>query len=78
MPRWVVLVPAFLVGSGLAAYFGLVGGTYMIRGEFGSEYPAWWTLMVIPGYTVWGLGLLVAAVFYLEATKPPCPETSWA
>ncbi|THV40871.1 hypothetical protein [Glycomyces buryatensis] len=72
VPRWIVLVPAFLVGGGLSAYFGLVGGTYTILGDFSAEFPLWWTLMVIPGYTVWGLGLLVAAVFFLGITKPPC------
>lgn len=73
VPRWLVLVPAFLVGGGLVCYFGLVGGTYLILGDLGPEYPVWWTLMVIPGYTVWGVGLLVAAVSYLGATKPWCP-----
>ncbi|MCC3763709.1 hypothetical protein K3N28_11575 [Glycomyces sp. TRM65418] len=77
VPRWIVLVPAFLVGGGLAAYFGLVGGTYAILGDLGPAFPLWWILMVIPGYTVWGIGLLVAAVFYLGATKPPCPRTTW-
>jgi hypothetical protein len=69
-----VLVPAFMVGGGLAGYFGLVGGTYIIRGDLAADYPLWWTLTVIPGYTVWGLGLLTAAIAYLAITKPPCPE----
>jgi hypothetical protein len=76
VPRWIVLVPAFTVGGGLTAYFGLVGGTYTALGNFGSEFPLWWTLTVIPGYTVWGIGLLVAGVFYLGATKPSCSEMS--
>jgi hypothetical protein len=76
VPRWIVLVPAFAVGGGLTAYFGLVGGTYIVLGEFSSELPLWWTLTVIPGYTLWGIGLLVAAAFYLGATKPPCAGTT--
>ncbi|MCD0446360.1 hypothetical protein LO763_22350 [Glycomyces sp. A-F 0318] len=72
VPRWIVLIPAFMVGGGLVAYFGLVGGTYLVRGEFGA-FPPWWVLTVVPGYTLWGIGLLVAAGSYLGATKPACP-----
>jgi hypothetical protein len=78
VPRWLVLVPAFMVGSGLTAYFGLVGGTYIVLGDFDAALPLWWVLTVIPGYTVWGIGLLVAAVFYLGATKLRCSATSRA
>ncbi|WP_049556875.1 hypothetical protein [Nonomuraea sp. SBT364] len=70
VPRWVVLVPAFLVGGGLAGYFGIAGLTLMVTE--GTGQPLWWTLTVIPGYTVWGLGLLVAATSYIIMTKPPC------
>ena len=70
VPRWIVLVPAFMMGGGRTAYFGLVGGTYIVLGEFG--FPLWWTLAVIPRYTLWGIGLLVAAAFYRGATEPPC------
>ncbi|MEV4221389.1 hypothetical protein [Nonomuraea sp. NPDC049725] len=70
VPRWVVLVPAFLVGGGLAGYFGIAGFSVMLTE--GTGQPLWWTLTVIPGYTVWGIGLLVAAASYTIMTKPPC------
>ncbi|MDN3238255.1 hypothetical protein [Glycomyces tritici] len=72
VPRWLVLVPAFMVGGGLTGYFGLVGTTYTARGDFSPEYPLWWTLVVIPGYTLWGVGILIAAASYLRLTRPEC------
>ena len=60
-----------VVGGGLAGYFGIVGVTEILRGGLG-EYGLGWTLTVIPGYTVWGVGLLVAATSYAIMTKPPC------
>ncbi|MGN9785615.1 hypothetical protein ACTMTF_29625 [Nonomuraea sp. ZG12] len=74
VPRWLVLVPAFLVGGGLAGYFGVVGLTETLNGGLGADLG--WALAVISGYTVWGAGLLVAATSYVIMTKPPCPDFS--
>lgn len=48
----------------------------MLRGYFDDHHPLWWTLMVIPGYTLWGAGLLVAAVSYLTLTRPACTRAA--
>lgn len=71
VPRWLVLAPALFLGAGLVGYFG-VGATseLLIRGSFGE--PLWWLIMVVPGYIVWGIGLLIAAASYFMMTKPVC------
>lgn len=71
VPRWVVLGPAFFIGAGLTAYFGIGASAELFKGDdLGG--PLWWIIMVIPGYIVWGLGLLIAAVAYFALTKPEC------
>ncbi|WP_214316943.1 hypothetical protein [Nonomuraea sediminis] len=72
VPRWLVAGPAMLVGFGLSGYFGLAGMTHVVMGDLDPARPLWWTLAVVPGYTVWGLGLVVAAVPYLSITRRPC------
>jgi hypothetical protein len=69
VPRWLVLVPALFMGAGLTGYFGLAGIHATLTQGIG-EYPVWWEVAVIGGYTVWGLGLLLAALSYYTLTKP--------
>lgn len=71
VPRWVVLGPALFMGAGLAGYFGIAGMTAWATGNL--DGPLWWLVLVLPGYTVWGLGLLAAAISYVSLTKPECP-----
>jgi len=72
VPRWVVLGPALFIGAGLTGYFGIGGMTAWATGN-NLDGPLWALLMVLPTYTFWGVGLLVAAVSYSALTKPPCP-----
>lgn len=79
VPRWVVLVPGLFMGAGLTTYFGLAGISSMVQDGLGSTYPLWWGFAVIGGYTVWGVGLLVASLSYYLLTKPSHGEaTEWA
>jgi hypothetical protein len=32
-------------------------------------------LLEMGGYTLWGVGLVVAAASYFALTRPPCPRT---
>ena len=73
VPRWLVLGPALFMGAGLTGYFG-IGATIAWATSNNIEGPLWWLVMVIPGYAVWGLGLLVAAISYFSLTKPECPS----
>ncbi|MEU4623551.1 hypothetical protein AB0G04_26740 [Actinoplanes sp. NPDC023801] len=73
VPRWLVLGPGLFVGASLTAYFGIAGMTAWIRGEFGGPFLP--LLLEMGGYTLWGVGLLVAAVSYLASTRPPCRRT---
>lgn len=73
VPRWLVLGPALFMGAGMAGYFGIGGMTAWATGD-NVDGPLWWLLLVLPGYTVWGLGLLVAAVSYVGLTNPECPS----
>jgi hypothetical protein len=72
VPRWIVLGPALFVGAGLNGYFGIGGMTAWATGN-NVDGSSWFLLVVLPAYTVWGLGLLVAAVSYFGLTKPECP-----
>ncbi|WP_218009341.1 hypothetical protein [Herbidospora cretacea] len=74
VPRWLVLGPAFLVGAGLTGYFGVAGMTAWILGRGNlSQAPVWKVSMEMFGYTVWGLGLLAAALSYHALTRRNCP-----
>ncbi|GII28384.1 hypothetical protein [Planotetraspora mira] len=76
VPRWLVLGPAFFVGASLTGYFGLAGMTAWILGEgnlAGDTIVVWHLAMEMFGYTLWGLGLLVAATSYYGLTRPDCP-----
>jgi hypothetical protein len=72
VPRWLVLGPGLFVGTGLTAYFGIAGMTAWIRGDFGGPFLP--LLLEMGGYTLWGVGLLVACGSYLALTRPPCPQ----
>ncbi|MEU8381096.1 hypothetical protein [Streptosporangium sp. NPDC048865] len=79
VPRWLVLGPALFVGAGLVGYFGVAGMTAWFLGRGGlAEAPFWKVSMEMFGYTLWGLGLLVAAMFYYGATRPECPSAGIA
>jgi hypothetical protein len=73
VPRWLVLGTALFVGASLTAYFGIAGMTAWIRGDFGGAFLP--LLLEMGGYTLWGIGLLVAAASYYAMTQPPCPRT---
>jgi hypothetical protein len=68
LPRWLVLGPALFVGCGLLAYFGVGGFGAMGAGLVPVDRDA---LLMIGGYTVWGVGLLVAALSYAATTAQP-------
>ncbi|MEU5783005.1 hypothetical protein [Micromonospora lupini] len=71
VPRWLVLGTGLFIGASLTAYFGIAGGIAWIRGDLrGPLVPL---LLEVGGYTLWGVGLLVAAASYLALTRPPCP-----
>lgn len=73
VPRWLVLGPGLFIGASLTAYFGIAGMTAWIRGDFGGPFLP--LLLEMGGYTVWGVGLLVAAASYFALTRPPCRWT---
>jgi hypothetical protein len=70
VPRWLVLGTGLFVGASLTAYFGIAGMTAWIRGDFGDASLPLFLEMV--GYTLWGIGLLIAAASYFAMTRPPC------
>ncbi|AWS44999.1 hypothetical protein DKM19_30485 [Streptosporangium sp. 'caverna'] len=74
VPRWLVLGPALFVGAGLTGYFGVAGMTEMVLLGQGNRVgaPLWRILMEMLGYTVWGLGLLLAAISYHALTRSEC------
>ena len=72
VPRWLVLGTGLFVGASLTAYFGIAGMTAWIRGDFGGPFLP--LLAEMGGYTLWGVGLLVAAASYFALTRPPCPQ----
>jgi hypothetical protein len=69
VPRWLVLGPGVFMGAGLSAYFGVGGMSAMAVGATPAGPGA---LMEIGGYTVWGVGLLVASTSYYRLTRPEC------
>ncbi|MFI6507107.1 hypothetical protein ACIBCT_05840 [Streptosporangium sp. NPDC050855] len=75
VPRWLVLGPALFVGASMAGYFGVAGMTAWLLGRGNlAQAPLWKVSMEMFGYTVWGLGLLAAAVSYHALTRPGCPS----
>jgi hypothetical protein len=58
------------IGASLTAYFGIAGMTAWIRGDFGGSFLP--LLLEMGGYTLWGVGLLVACGSYFALTRPPC------
>ncbi|GAA3797019.1 hypothetical protein GCM10022226_15510 [Sphaerisporangium flaviroseum] len=79
VPRWLVLGPAFFVGAGLAGYFGVAGMTAWLLGKGNlAQAPVWKVSMEMFGYTLWGLGLLAAAMAYYGVTRPECPSPGLA
>ncbi|MCO1597057.1 hypothetical protein M8C17_18030 [Micromonospora sp. RHAY321] len=75
VPRWLVAGPGFFVGAGLTTYFGIGGMTAWATGNNVSG-ATWFLAVVLPAYTLWGLGLLVAATSYLSLTRPECARAS--
>ena len=73
VPRWLVLGPGLFIGASLTAYFGIAGNTAWIRGDFGGPFPR--LFLEMAGYTLWGIGLLVACASYVALTRPPCPQS---
>jgi hypothetical protein len=68
LPRWLLLGPALVVGTGLIAYFGIGGFGAMAAGRVPADRDA---LLMIGGYTVWGVGLLGAAAAYAAQRSRP-------
>jgi hypothetical protein len=71
-PRWIVLGPGLFMGAGFTGYFGIGGMIAWAADANMDGRPLWWAVMVLPGYTVWGMGLLGAAISYFNMTKPEC------
>jgi hypothetical protein len=72
VPRWLVFGTGLFIGASLTAYFGIAGMTAWMRGDFGGPFLR--LLLEMGGYTLWGVGLLVAAGSYFALTRPPCPQ----
>lgn len=78
VPRWLVLGPALALGVGMTAYFGVSIVRFAVQAVTGTweqgagSDPLWFYWVAMPAYLVWGLGLLVAALAYRRATRPPC------
>jgi hypothetical protein len=72
VPRWLVLGVGLFMGASLTAYFGVAGMSAWIRGDIDGPFLP--ILLELGGYTLWGIGLLVASASYLALTRPPCPR----
>jgi hypothetical protein len=68
VPRPLLLGPALVVGTGLIAYFGFGGFGAMAAGRVPADRDA---VLMIGGYTVWGVGLLGAAAAYAAQRSRP-------
>ncbi|MDG4805970.1 hypothetical protein O7634_04280 [Micromonospora sp. WMMD1120] len=71
VPRWLVLGTGLFIGASLTAYFGIAGMTAWLRGDVRGPFLP--LLLEMGGYTLWGVGLLLAAASYFALTRPPCP-----
>lgn len=78
VPRWLPLGPGFAIGGLMTVYFGItflkltadtLSGAW--RGSFGF-LPLAFFWVAVPGYLVWGVGLLAAAIAYGRVTRPVC------
>ncbi|WFE53417.1 hypothetical protein [Micromonospora sp. WMMD1155] len=67
--RWLVAALGWISGVSLLLYSFMFPLTLLmvLGGVFGME--------VLPAYTVWGVGLLIAAGSYFGLTKPTCALT---
>ncbi|MDA2804371.1 hypothetical protein [Nocardiopsis suaedae] len=65
VPRWLVLGPGLFMGAGLVAYFGIGGFGAIVTGLQPIDRPV---VLMVGGYTAWGLGLLVASTSYARLT----------
>ena len=74
VPRWLVLGVGLFMGAGLTAYFGVAGMTAWMRGDFGGPFLP--LLLEMGGYTLWGVGLLVASASYFTLTRAPCSRVA--
>lgn len=72
VPRLLVLIPGVVMGAGLTVYFGIGGFGAMITDPTGLDLAG---IVMIGGYTLWGLGLLAASYSYARATRPVCTCT---
>jgi hypothetical protein len=68
LPRWLLLGPAVVVGLGLLAYFGVGGIGALVTGRTPADPAA---VLMIGGYTVWGVGLLAAAAAHAAQRSRP-------
>lgn len=74
VPRLLVLGAGLFIGASLTAYFGIAGMTAWIRGDIDGPFLP--LLLEMGGYTLWGVGLLVASASYFRLTRPPCPRVA--
>ncbi|MEH1164171.1 hypothetical protein V6V47_02150 [Micromonospora sp. CPCC 205539] len=74
VPRWLVLGVGLFIGASLTAYFGIAGMTAWVRGDFGGPFLP--LLLEMGGYTLWGVGLLVASASYFTLTRAPCSRSA--
>jgi hypothetical protein len=74
VPRWLVLGAGLFIGGSLTAYFGIGATSAWIGGDI--EGPFLSLLLELGGYTLWGVGLLVASASYFTLTRPPCPRAA--
>jgi hypothetical protein len=68
LPRPLLLGPALVVGTGLVAYFGVGGFGALAAGRVPADRDA---LLMIGGYTAWGIGLLGAAAGHAAQRSRP-------
>ncbi|TDO68644.1 hypothetical protein EV651_102567 [Kribbella sp. VKM Ac-2571] len=66
VPRWMLLVPGWMMSIGLGLYFGIGGLTALLLGKTGGA-------LEILAYTGWGVGLAAACAAYAHRTRPACP-----
>jgi hypothetical protein len=78
VPRWLPLGPGFVIGVALTVYFGVTLVKVAVDTLSGtwdpgpSPLPLAFFWVAVPGYWVWGLGLVAAAVSYYRITRPRC------